>query len=53
MLFNSLNAAQEGLTAQSRITLSENEWNSFMKVMEHAPRPNKALLALAKKHSRA
>jgi|GEM_PF-1473003 uncharacterized protein (DUF1778 family) len=53
MLFNSLKAAQEGLAAQSRITLSENEWNSFMKVIEHPPRPNKALLALAKKHSRA
>jgi len=53
MLFNSLKAAQEGLTARSRITLSENEWNSFMKVMEHPSRPNKALLALAKKHSRA
>jgi len=53
MLSNSLKAAQEGLSTQSRITLSENEWKSFVKVMENPPRPNKALLAAARKHSRA
>ncbi len=52
MLSNSLRAAQEGLTTQSRITLSENEWNSFMKVLENPPRPNKALSAAIKKYSR-
>lgn len=53
MLSNSLKAAQEGLAAQNRITLSEKEWNHFMQVMENPPRPGKALIALAKKRRRA
>jgi uncharacterized protein (DUF1778 family) len=52
MLFNSLKAAQEGISNQGRISLTGNEWSAFMKAMEHPPRPNKALLALARKHGR-
>ena len=50
MLSNSLKAAQEGASAQNRITLSEKEWNHFMQVMENPPRPNKALRAAARRH---
>lgn len=38
---------------ENRITLTGEEWNHFMKVMENPPRPNKALLELAKKHKYA
>ncbi len=51
MLSNSLKAAQEGLSSQKRITLSESEWNSFMKILENPPHPNKALTAAIKKYS--
>jgi uncharacterized protein (DUF1778 family) len=50
ILSNSLKAAKEGLSAPDRITLSEQEWNHFMKVMEKPPRPNKALRAAARRH---
>jgi uncharacterized protein (DUF1778 family) len=50
MLSNSLKAAQEGISAQERITLSGDEWNSFMRALEHPPRPSKALMDAAKRH---
>jgi uncharacterized protein (DUF1778 family) len=50
MISNALKAAQEGISAQSRISLNAEEWNHFMKVMENPPLPNKALKTAARRH---
>ena len=51
ILSYSLRAAQAGHVGIDRITLNHTEWTRFMASLEDPPpRPNKALLAIAKKH---
>jgi uncharacterized protein (DUF1778 family) len=50
MILNSIKAAQEGLSSQKRISLSNSEWDSFVRALEHPHLPNRALTTLAKRH---
>jgi uncharacterized protein (DUF1778 family) len=53
MLSNALKAAQDEISSQNRIHLSDREWNAFMRVLEHPPKPNQALITAAKRYRRA
>ncbi len=53
ILSHSLKAAQDEITERDQIKLSDREWNTFMRALEHPPKPNPALVAAAKRYRQA